>query len=206
MNQMNDEVIEWKNPDGKITKLNFDNSGKLIGKHSKETEPSETETETNTRYRYYQDLYGNQYRWTTHKQVDGKFHARILKLKSWHGRSVSKRYGSSYRQLRTTKRRTFTKKRSAIAWCLKAYLKAKEHQQNVINDRSIRKKRLDSIRLNSIPKQTKSQYADKKLKHYQDLKENLQKKMDTKIKTLKTRMETYQKKIKYYQKRKAILK
>ena len=189
MNKMNDQIIEWKEPDGKITKLNFDDSGNLIGTKSNQVTAKPNDND-NRQFRYYEDLNLNQYRWTTHKQSDGKYHASYMK-------ATQHRYNLSYKKLKTI---SFKRKRLAIAWCLKRYLKANERQHNVIKARAIRKK----ARLDSIPKQTKSQYADEKLKHYQGLKKNLQKKIDTKIKTLKTRMKTYDKKIKYYQKRKAL--
>lgn len=181
---MNDQIIEWKDPDGKITKLNFDDDGNLIGTKSKE----DTTKPINKRYRYYEDLYGNEYRWNTHRQEDGKFRAWIVKVR-----------GAKWKP---TKSRSFTKKKSAIAWCLKAYLKAKERQRKVLDDRSKRKK----VRLDSIPKQTKSQYALEKRKHYEKLQKNLNKKIAKQIKTLKTRARTYQKKINYYKKREVSLK
>lgn len=193
--QMNDEIIEWKDPDGKITKLNFDDEGRLITKSNEkiaQVNQYEGTVPNNKHFRYYEDLNLNQYRWTTHRQSDGKFHAFYM-------RAIQNKYNLSYKQLKTI---SFKKKRLAIAWCLKRYLKAKERQHNVINARAIRKK----ARLDSIPKQTKSQFAIEKRKHYEKLQKDLNKKIDKQIKTLKTRCRTYQKKINYYKKREVDLK
>ena len=114
---MNDQIIEWKNPDDKITKLNFDDDGNLIGTKSKE----DTTKPINKRYRYYEDLYGNEYRWNTHRQEDGKFKAWIVK-------AVKRK---TLWKSKTTKSRRFTKRKSAIARCLKASLKVKERQTKV---------------------------------------------------------------------------
>ncbi|NIS94939.1 MAG: hypothetical protein GTN97_03315 [Nitrosopumilaceae archaeon] len=177
-----DSIIKYKDRDFK-----FDEDGKLISKYTKDEK--ETTTETNTNYRYYEDPYGNEYRWTTHKQADGKFHAKILKLKGT----------QRYKQLRLVKSRSFSKKKSAIAYCLNAYLKAKKHQEKVLEKRAERKK----IRQDSKPKGKKLSLikAESNLKHYKKLK----KKNETKIKSLNTRIKFYAKKIKYYEKRLGIL-
>jgi hypothetical protein len=186
---MKDYTIDNKGKDGKSKPLRFTDDGKLIIQYSKEEK--QTTTITNTNYRYYEDLYGNQYRWTTHKQSDGKFHARILKLK---------RQSKYYQQLRTTKSRAFAKKKSAITWCLKAYLKAKQRQEQVIKARGDRKKARDDLKPKG--KQLSLLKVESNLKHYKQLK----KKNETKIKSLNTRIKFYGKKIKYYEKRKEILK
>jgi len=196
MNKMNDQIIEWKDPDGTIKKLNFDDDGNLIGKKSKEGSDFPTEQEVNTKYRYYEDPYGNQYRWTTHKQTDGKFHARYMK-------AIHQRGWLTYKK---AKARSFTKKKSAIAWCLKRYLKAKERQENVIKARAVRKQARLNLKPKLTTKQISFQLAIEKRKHYEQLQKNLNKKIAKQIKTLKTRCKTYQKKINYYKKREVSLK
>jgi len=202
MNKINDQIIEWKNPDGKITKLNFDDDGKLLGKKSNEIKPF-FDTKINSKYRYYEDLYGNQYRWTTHKQSDGKFKAKILKLKSRDNRG-------NY-SLVTIKERHFKKKKSAIAWLLKAYLKAKSRQQKVLDSRAKRKQ----TRLDLKPKgKEKSRIeAQEKLKHFRGLSINvdrkrkeLNKNYKKQLRSFATRQKTYRKKAKYYKKRVEVLK
>ena len=139
------------------------------------------------RYRYYEDLYGNEYRWTTHPQDDGKFKATILKAKTLGG----------WLRYTKTKERSFIKRKTAKAWCLKHCQKAKKHQSVVLDARVKRKQQ----RLDAKPKLTSTQISIKntkdKIKHY----ETLQAKCDKKIKTLETRKKTYLKKIKYYNKR-----
>jgi len=151
------------------------------------TEKESTDTQNQNRYRYYADLYGNEYRWTTHKQEDGKFHATYLKLKvsrNWHTLNVKKT-------------RYFTKRSSAKAWCLKLVRKANKHQKIVIDARAVRKQQ----RLDAKPKLTPAQkaikIAESKIQHYK----KLQVKCSTKMKSLVTRQKTYHKRIKYYQKR-----
>jgi len=151
------------------------------------TEKQSTDTENQDRYRYYADLYGNEYRWTTHKQEDGKFHATYLKLKvsrNWHTLNVKKT-------------RYFAKRSSAKAWCGKLVRKAKEHQKIVLDMRAERKQQ----RLDAKPKLTPTQkvikIAESKIQHYK----NLQKKCDKKLRSLHTRNKTYQKRINYHKKR-----
>lgn len=192
MNKMNDQIIEWKNPDGKITKLNFDDDGNLIGTKSKE----DTTKPINKRYRYYEDLYGNEYRWNTHRQEDGKFKAWIVKAVKRKTIWISK----------TTKSRSFTKRKSAIAWCLKAYLKAKERQRKVLDDRSKRKQTRLDLKPKFTSKEKAFHHAQDKRKHYEMLQKNLNKKIAKQIKTLKTRIRTYQNKVNYYKKREVVLK
>ena len=139
------------------------------------------------RYRYYQDAYNNEYRWTTHKQDDDKFHATFLKY------SHHKGWG----KLKVKKVRLFVKRSSAKRWCLKRMLKAKEHQVEVIKRRFERKQ----ARLDAKPKLTPTQkaikIAESKIQHYT----NLQMKCDKKIRSLHTRNKTYQKRINYNKKR-----
>jgi len=150
-------------------------------------EQESTDKRNKSRYRYYADLYGNEYRWTTHPQEDGKFKAIILKVKisgDWLGHTI-------------TKTRYFVKRKTAKAWCLKHYLKANAHQKIVLDARAERKQE----RLDAKPKYTKSeitiQESQKQIDHYNKLIA----KADTKIKAANTRKKTYLKRIKYYQKR-----
>jgi len=151
------------------------------------TEQESTDKQNKNRYRYYEDLYGNEYRWTTHPQDDGKFLARVLKAKTSHG----------WLSHHTTKSRHFVKRKTAKAWCLKYYLKANAHQKIVIDARAKKKQQ----RLDAKPKYTKSeisiQESQKHIAHYNKLVA----KADTKIKAANTRKKTYLKRIKYYQKR-----
>ena len=139
------------------------------------------------RYRYYADLYGNEYRWYTHKQKDNKFKAIIKIVKTKGG----------WLRFTTKKERSFIKRKTAKAWCLKYYMKAKEHQKIVLQGRADRKQ----ARLDAKPKLSKNDksriYSEEKITHY----EKLQAKCDTKIKTLTTRKKTYQKRIRYHKKR-----
>jgi len=92
MNKMHDEIIEWKDPDGKITKLNFDDEGRLITKSNEkiaQVNQYEGTVPNNKHFRYYEDLNLNQYRWTTHKQNDGKFHAFYM-------RAIQNKYNFCY--------------------------------------------------------------------------------------------------------------
>jgi len=184
-----DLLIDSKGKDGKNKPLKFSDDGKLIVQYTKD-EHEDTSQPINKRYRYYEDLYGNQYRWTTHKQGDGKFHATILKANHSHG----------WLTYTTKKQRSFTKRKTGKAWCLKAYLKAKERQEKVFKERAERKK----VRLDLKPKGVEKSLLNvaNKIKHFKQL----QKKIDTKLKSLNTRRKNYGRKIRYYEKRKAILK
>jgi len=149
-------------------------------------EKESTDTENQNRYRYYADLYGNEYRWTTHKQEDGKFHATYLKLKvtrNWHTLNVKK---TKY----------FVKRSSAKSWCLKLVRKANKHQKVVLDARAERKQQ----RLDAKPKLTLEQkaikIAESKIQHYK----NLQKRGNRKLRSLHTRNKTYQKRINYHKK------
>lgn len=140
-----------------------------------------------SRYRYFQDLYNNQYRWTTHRQEDGKFHATMLKSK------VSRGWIS----FTTKKTKYFGRRKSAKSWCLKQYLRAKGHQDEVFARRAKRKEEREALK----PKFTKEQLTSidlhKKIEHY----EQLSKRTMTKIKTNTTRLKKYEKRIKHCQKR-----
>lgn len=199
---MNDQIMEWTEPDGSITKLRFDDDGNLLGKKDLKTKEDTTKP-INKRYRYYEDLYGNEYRWNTHRQEDGKFHCWIVKAvgrKSW---------GNP--QYKTVKSRSFTKKKSGIAWCLKAYLKAKQRQQVVIKARAVRKQ--TKIDLKPKGKDKSRIEAQEKLDHFRKLswnivkqRKDLEKKHKKQLRSLGTRMINYNKKVKYYRKRVEVLK
>jgi len=135
-----------------------------------------------SRYRYYEDHYNNQYRWTTHRQADGKFHAFIMKAKHARG----------WQTFTKTKTRYFVQRKSAKAYCLKAYVKANDHQTEVLARREVRKAQYKA----SKPKVTKSDKIQAKIQHFN----HLVKKTETKVKAHTTRLRKYQKKIKYYQK------
>ncbi len=164
-----------------IEKENMDAMNRLFA------EKESLDERDQSRYRYYEDLYNNQYRWTTHKQEDGKFHASIEKVKTSHG----------WIRFTTKKTRYFVKRSSAKAWCLNQVLKAKKHQKVVLDARAKRKQE----RLDSKPKLTPAQkaikIAESKIQHYK----KLQVKCNRKMRSLVTRNKTYQKRIKYHQKR-----
>ncbi len=131
-------------------------------------------------YRYFEDLYGNQYRWATEPNEVGKYTAAIYKTSNKWGRFV------------LSQQRIFSKRRMAKAFCLKNVQRAKLHQQVVIKAKYKRKEE----RLALIPKLSKLQLKLKKSqKRVERLKANI-KRADTKIKTLTTRRKTYEKKIK----------
>lgn len=165
----------------KIEKENLDAMNRLLA------EQESTDKRNQSRYRYYADLYGNEYRWTTHPQEDGKFKVSIHKVKT----------SGAWLRYTITKKRYFVKRKTAKAWCLKHYLKANEHQKIVLDARADRKQQ----RINAKPKYTKSevaiQEAQKHIAHYNTLVA----KADTRIKRANTRKKTYLKRIKYYQKR-----
>ncbi len=164
-----------------IEKDNLDAMNRLLA------EQESTDKQNQSRYRYYGDLYGNEYRWTTHPQEDEKFKATILKVKTSDG----------WLRFIKTKERYFVKRKTAKAWCLKHVRKANVHQKIVLDTRAKRKQQ----RLDAKPKYTKSeiakQEAEKHITHYNKLVA----KADTKIKAANTRKKTYLKRIKYYQKR-----
>ena len=199
-NQILDHTIESKGKDGQDKPLKFDDDGNLIiqyTKHEKESIDDQISNTVNTKYRYYEDLNGNQYRWTTHKQSDGKFNAKILKLK---------KYGRGSHSLIPSKVRNFSKKKSAIAYCLKAYLKAVARQKIVQKGRAERKQ----IRLDLKPKGIEKSRieAKEKLDHFRKLswnvvkqRKDLEKKHKKQLRSLGTRMINYNKKVKYYKKR-----
>ena len=150
-------------------------------------EKESTDTQNQNRYRYYEDLYNNEYRWTTHKQEDGKFHATYLKAKTSHG----------WLTFTTKKTRYFVKRSSAKAWCLKLVRKAKMHQKVVIDARAVRKQQRFDAKPKLTPTQKAIKIAESKIQHYK----NLQNKCNKKLRSLHTRNKTYQKRINYHKKR-----
>lgn len=132
------------------------------------------------RCRYYRDLNGNKYAWYTNKQKDGKFHTKF-----WNKRTLK------------SKIKIFAKRKTAKKWCLDHYLKAHAKQKMVLDNRQKRKEAREEAKPKFTKEQTSINTALKKIDHYH----KLQKKCDTKIKTMITRKKTYQKRIKYYLKR-----
>ena len=161
-------------------------------------------------YKYYEDLVGNEYRWTTKRQPDGKFHITFLK------------FNSSNYELKVVKERKFAKKKLAIAYCQQACNKAKIKQRPILQKRSERnaekykvkqklheealerrkeaKEKRDSLK----PKGREKAKIEAKAKKEHLIK--LIKKTDTKLKSLATRRKKYIKKLKYYDKRLATMK
>lgn len=133
---------------------------------------------------YYEDLYGNQYRWATKPDYNGKYEAEIYKLKKGNN------YNRYYFQI--TNRRIFSRRRMAKAWCLKHVRKAKARQQIVIDGREVRRQE----RLDAKPKYSKLQLEILKLQKEVDNHRRSLIKGDTKIKTLTTRRNTLVKTIK----------
>lgn len=136
-------------------------------------------------FRYYDDEYGNQYRYSVQRQSDGKFHAVYMKL--------IKGY-PYYRLIKTVR---YTKKKTAMKWCLNKRNKAKEHQIEVLKNRSKRKEEREKAKPKLSKEETTMIKAMKEVTHFQ----KLVKKCDTKIRSATTRKKTYQKKIKYYSKK-----
>lgn len=168
-------------------------------------------------YSYYEDLYNNQYRWSTKKEPDGKFHVWFYKL------TVRKyaRLSDDY-ELKLVKERSFNQRKKAKAYCYTACQKAKLKQRPIIDKRNKRnqekyeerqknqakakenRKIAKQKRLALQPKgeeKAKIQ-AKKKVEHYKALI----KKADTKIKSLNTRKKNYKVRLKYYEKRVASMK
>ena len=160
---------------------NLDAFEKLLDKKEREDKVDAT------RYRYFEDSYNNQYRYTTHRQEDGKFHATILKYRS-------KNMWATYTKIKS---RYFRKRKDAKSYCIKACRKATIHQDIVIRARYERKKeRLDAKPVYSKD-QLRVQEAQRNINNYKKLIS----KANTKMKTLTTRIKTYQKKTRVMQKR-----
>ena len=144
-------------------------------------------------YRYYADSYGNQYQWTTTRQSDGKFHIKFVKV------------STKYPYAKTIKERTFVKKKTAIAYCLKACRKARNRQDKVLERRIDTRKKRKEQKMAEKPKgkeRTKIEYA-KKVKHVKDLIKKIDEKtksLDSKRKALVSRKKSHVKKLKYYEK------
>lgn len=199
---MKDHTIESKGSDGKSKPLKFDDDGNLIIQYTKHEKEDTTEIDKpiNRRTRYYEDHNLNQYRYTTHRQEDGKFAVIFRKFYKKNG----------YGNYKVTKQRSFSKKKTAIAYCLKAYLKARTRQEEVLKRRAVKKK----ARLDLKPKGLEKSRieANEKLVHFRKLSINVdkqrkeaEKKYKKQLRSLATRQKTYRKKAKYYQKRTAQL-
>ncbi len=150
------------------------------------------------KYRYYEDAYHGEYRWTTHKQEDGKFHATILKYKKERG----------WGRMIVVKKRYFRKRSTTKKYCLQRMLKARKHQLEVINRREEKKQ----SRLDLLPKLTKTDEQNSKITHYEDLIKKAEdsiirakKKFESSVRSAETRKRAYRKKIKYHQKRVLVL-
>jgi len=143
-------------------------------------------------YRYYES-YGTQYRWTTTRQSDGKFHIKFVK-------GLTK-----YPFSKTVKERTFAKKRLAIEYCLKASRKNRKHQDEVLKRRNETKEKRKAEKKATQPKGKEKSSIEytKKVEHTKDLIKQMDKKiktLDSKRKALVSRKKTHEKKLKYYQK------
>ena len=113
--------------------------------------------------------------------------------------------------LKVVKQRSFAKKKTAISYCLKAYLKAVARQKIVQRGRAERKQ----VRLDLKPKGIEKSRieAKEKLDHFKKLswnvvkqRKDLEKKHKKQLRSLGTRMINYNKKVKYYRKRVEVLK
>ena len=195
---MEDHTIDSKGKDGKDKPLKFDDDGNLIIQYTKHEKEDTTEQDKpiNSRERYYEDLNNNRYGWTTHRQQDRKFHVTFKK------HSVKKGWGS----LKVVKQRSFAKKKTAIAYCLKAYLKAMARQKIVQRGRAERKQTRLDLKPKGIEKSRIE--AKEKLDHFKKLswnvvkqRKDLEKKHKKQLRSLGTRMINYNKKVKYYRKR-----
>jgi len=151
-------------------------------------------------YRFYQDLNGNQYRWYVQKQPDGKFHAKIIKVRS----------GAK------TITRISTKKKNVIKWCKTNYRKENSKQiveHRLRNEKSVIKKiKQDEMKeqKRELKESRKPKFTKEETKLLTSLKQKdhfgkLVKKCDKsiklhqlQIKSLTTRKKTYEKKIKHY--------
>lgn len=192
---MKDHTIESKGSDGKSKPLKFDDEGNLIIQYTKH-EQEETDKPINKRMRYYQDLNLNQYKYSTHRQEDNKFLVKFLKA----------HHKGSWITYTETKRRSFSKKKTAIAYCLKAYLKARTRQEEVLKRRAVKKKARLDLKPKGIDKSRIE--AKERLAHFRKLSINVdkkrkeaEKKHKKQLRSLATRQKNYRKKAKYYQKR-----
>lgn len=147
-------------------------------------------------YRYYNDSYGNEYRYSTQKQSDGKYVVEIVKLR----KIGLHRYAD-----KVVKKRSFAKKKTAIQYCGKASRKASIHQDEVLERRRIAKDKRKAEKKANQPKgkERSSIEYTKKIKHTKELIKKIDEKtkaLDSKKKALLSRRKTHEKKLKYYQK------
>jgi len=144
-------------------------------------------------YSYFEDNYGNQYRWSTKKQSDGKFHVEFMKSKVRGG----------WEHLTKTKERSFKQRKTAKAYCIKACRKARLHQSEVLKRREELKAKRKAEKKAKEPKgkeKSKINYK-KKVEHTKELIKKINKKIkvaESKVQALETRKRTYTKKLKYY--------
>ena len=131
--------------------------------------------------KYYEDLYNNEYRWSTAPNDIGKYVAEMYKYSYSHG----------WGRMILSKKITFSKRRLAKAWCLKHVRVAKARQEIVLAGRAQRKQ----ARIDAKPKYSKLELKlQKAKKEIERLEANI-KRADIKLKTLNTRRKTYVKKI-----------
>ena len=132
-------------------------------------------------WRYFQDDYGNKYRWYVQKQADGKFHGKI-----WNRRS---------RNITTHIKRV--KKKMVIRFMNK---KCNEANNRFYKAQQAKRKRQE-IRDAAKPKFTKEELQAKAVNEkIRRLEQNI-KKNESKIKASQTRIKNYRQKIKYHQRR-----
>lgn len=166
----------------------------------------------NNRYAYFEDHFNNQYRWSTVRQADGKFHVEFMKHKIVQG----------WETFEKTKSRSFKLRKKAKEYCVIACRKAKAKQKPILEKRNKkwyeqakakakrqaevleRRKEAKAKRDSLKPKGREKAKIEAKKKRDDLIK--LIKKADTKIKSLTTRKKRYLKKLKYYDKRLAGMK
>lgn len=143
--------------------------------------------------RYYEDEYGNQYRYSVERQDDNKFYAWKVTLR---------------KTKNEPKIHKFSKKRLAIRWCSRNRNKVVTHQKEVIQNQVKRQKERDDLKEKLKPTYTieekKLMLSLKDLEHTKKLMQNLdqaEKKLLSKMKSLVTRRKNLIKAQKKFQRR-----
>lgn len=131
------------------------------------------------RYRYWQDGYGNQFRWEIAKQSDGKYHGCI-----WNVRS--KRY---------TRRMKYNSKKVLKKYLWRAYLKSQDKFRNAKEWKDKKKEYKDRL------KPSKSELKNIKLKKDLANAKLSIKKHERKIKLSNSWVKKYEKRIKMIKKK-----
>ena len=132
-------------------------------------------------YRYFEDLHGNQYRWTIKPESDGKYYGTIYKVTN----------KGSWAWFNKGKERSFKLRRMAKSWCLKHASEATQRQRTVLKNRADRKIEREAQK----PVYTKTELKLQKLKKdFTRLNKNIMKNK-TKIKSLTTRNTNYGKQL-----------